>query len=418
MSMTMAERILSRAAGKASVRPGEYITAEIDKYMCHEAFAAVYGNLKKYGIKRIKNPDKLVVVLDHYVPAPTVRSADIHNIVRTAVDELGIRHFYDSNAGVSHQLMVEKGHVLPGQLAIGTDSHTCMYGALGAAACGVGFAEMTYALCTGNLWFKVPESVRFILKGKFAPMVCAKDLILHIAGKYSASAALYKSIEFVGPLVSDLDIDSRLTISNMAVEIGAKFGIFPTDELTEEYLAARTSEPWKTVTYCEHAEYAESYEVDATGLSPQVALPHTTDNVVSIDAIGDIAIHQALLGSCTNGRLEDLRIAADILKGRTVHPRVRLYVVPASMNIYLEAMRTGILDILASSGAVILNPGCGPCFGAHMGLLASGERCISSTNRNFRGRMGSDNAEVYLASPSTVAASAIKGFIADPRDLI
>lgn len=417
MSMTVAEKILSRASGKISVRPGEFVTAEIDKYMCHEALAAVYGNLKKYGFSRIKDPEKLIVVLDHYSPPPTVRASEIHRIVRTAVKDLGIKHFYDTNAGVGHQIMVERGHVLPGELVVSSDSHTCMYGALGVAACGIGFSEMTYALCTGTLWFKVPETVRFILKGKLPPMVCSKDIILMIAGKYLSSAALYKSVEFDGPLVSDLSIESRLTMSNMSVEIGAKFAFFQTDELTRQYLSERTKDPWEDVTYDQEANHAEVYEIDVSGLAPQVALPHSVDNVVSIDEIDPVTIDQAVLGSCTNGRIEDLRIAADIVKNKSVHSSVRFYVVPASMDIYREALRSGILETLASSGAVIMNPGCGPCFGAHMGLLAPGERCISSTNRNFRGRMGSDHAGVYLASPVTVAASAIKGFIADPRKL-
>lgn len=417
MSMTMAERILSRASGKTSVRPGEFVTAEIDKYMCHEALAAVYGNLKKYGLGRIKDPEKLVVVLDHYSPAPTVRASEIHRTVRAAVRDLGVRHFYDTAAGVGHQVMVERGHVLPGELVVSSDSHTCMYGALGVAACGIGFSEMTYALCTGALWFRVPETVRFILKGKLSPLVSAKDIILMIAGKYSSSAALYKSVEFDGPPVSGLSIESRLTMSNMSVEIGAKFGFFQTDDLTRQYLSGRTNDAWEPVTYDRQAKHAESYEIDVTGLAPQVALPHSVDNVASVDEIGRIAVDQAVLGSCANGRIADLRIAADIVKGKAVHPSVRFYVVPASMDIYREAMRSGILDTLASCGAVVMNPGCGPCFGSHMGLLAPGERCISSTNRNFRGRMGSDSAEIYLASPATVAASAIKGFIADPRKI-
>lgn len=417
MSMTIAEKILSKAAGKAFVSPGEFVTATIDKFMCHEALAAVYGNLKKYGFNSINDPKKLIVALDHYSPAPTVRAAEIHKLVRIAVKELGVQYFYDTHVGVGHQIMVEKGHVLPGELVVSSDSHTCMYGALGAASCGIGFAEMTYALCTGTLWFRVPETVRFIMKGKLSPMVSAKDIILMIAGKYSSSSALYKSVEFDGPLLSELSVESRLTMSNMVVEIGAKFGFFPTDELTRQYLVERTKDAWEPVIYDQQVAHAESYEIDVSDLKPQVALPHSVDHVVSIENIGRIPIDQAVLGSCTNGRIEDLRIAADLIKGKTVHSSVRFYVVPASMDIYREALRNGILDTFAASGAMILSPGCGPCFGAHMGLLASGERCISSTNRNFRGRMGSDNAEVYLASPATVAASALKGFIADPREL-
>lgn len=417
MSMTIAEKILSKASGKAFVSPGEFVTATIDKFMCHEALAAVYGNLKKYGFNQISDPNKLIVALDHYSPAPTVRAAEIHKLVRTAVQELGVQHFYDTHVGVGHQIMVEKGHVLPGELIVSSDSHTCMYGALGAASCGIGFAEMTYALCTGTLWFRVPETVRFIMKGKLSPMVSAKDIILMIAGKYTASSALYKSVEFDGPLLSELSVNSRLTMSNMVVEIGAKFGFFPTDQLTRQYLAERTKDAWEPIIYDKQVSHAESHEIDISDLTPQVALPHSVDHVVSIENLGRIPIDQAVLGSCTNGRIEDLRIAADLIKGKTVHSSVRFYVVPASMDIYREALRNGILDTFAASGAMILSPGCGPCFGAHMGLLASGERCISSTNRNFRGRMGSDNAEVYLASPATVAASALKGFIADPREL-
>lgn len=415
MSMTMAEKILARASGRESVRPGEFVTAEIDKFMCHEALAAVYANLKKYGFSSVKDPDRLIVALDHYAPAPTVRASEIHKTVRTAVSDLNVRHFYDTNAGVGHQLMVENGHVLPGELVISSDSHTCMYGALGAASCGVGFAEMTYALVTGSLWFRVPETVRFILKGTLKPLVSSKDIILSIAGKYKSSAALYKSAEFTGPLASGLSMDSRLTISNMAVEIGAKFGFFPVDGLTQAYLAEH-GVPVDVEQDCgDDAPCAAVYEIDGDSLEPQVALPHTVDNVVPVDELPHIPIQQAVLGSCTNGRMEDLSLAADLLKGKKVSPGVRFYVVPASMDIYRRAMRNGTLEALSSAGALILNPGCGPCFGAHMGLLASGERCISSTNRNFRGRMGSSDAEVYLASPATVAISALKGYIADPR---
>lgn len=414
--MTVAEKILARASGKSSVQPGEFVTAEIDKFMCHEALAAVYGNLKKYGFNRIKDPDKLVVVLDHYTPPPTVRAAEIHKIVRTAVQELGIRHFYNTNAGVCHQVMVEKGHVLPGELVVSSDSHTCMYGALGAASCGIGFSEMTYALCTGALWFRVPETVRFILKGKLSPRVCSKDIILKIAGAYTSTAALYKSVEFDGPLIPDLSVESRFTMANMSVEIGAKFAFFETDALADQYLSERTDAPWEAVSYDNEAKHATVYEIDVTGLAPQVALPHTVDQVAPVEELGRISISQAIVGSCANGRVEDLLAAADLVQGKTINPSVRFYIIPASMDVYREALRRGILETLTAAGAVILNPGCGPCFGAHMGLLAPGETCISSTNRNFRGRMGSDSAAIYLASPLTVAASALKGYIADPRE--
>lgn len=415
MSMTMAEKILARASGRADVRPGEFVTATIDKFMCHEAMAAVFANMKQYGFSSVKDPERLIVALDHYAPAPTVRASEIHKTVRAAVSALNIRHFYDTNAGVGHQIMVENGHVLPGELVVSSDSHTCMYGALGAASCGVGFAEMTYALVTGTLWFRVPETVRFVLKGTLKPLVSSKDIILYIAGRYKSSAALYKSAEFTGPLAHALSIESRLTISNMAVEIGAKFGFFPVDGCTEAYFSERGVRIPAGQDHGDDAPCAAAYEIDGDALEPQVALPHTVDNVAPIGELPRIPIHQAVLGSCTNGRTEDLTVAAELLAGKKVHPGVRFYVVPASMDICRQAMRDGTMETLASAGALILNPGCGPCFGAHMGLLAAGERCVSSTNRNFRGRMGSGDAEVYLASPATVAVSALKGYIADPR---
>jgi homoaconitate hydratase family protein len=399
------------------VRPGEYVTANIDAFMCHEAFAGVYLILASAGISEIPYPEKVFVFLDHYVPAPTQRAASIHQLVRSGVEKLGITHYYGERGGIAHQVMMEKGHALPGSLIVGTDSHTCTYGAVGAAASGIGISEMAYAVATGNLWFRVPETIRFIMNGELSYPLSSKDVILKIAGDYTAEAAQYKSVEFAGPAVTAMSIDSRMTMSNMAVEIGAKFGFFETDDRTLSYLNERIPTEITEIASDEAAGFEKVYEIDVSGIEPQVAVPHTVDNVRPASDLADIEIHQAIIGSCTNGRLEDLEAAAGILKGREIHRRVRMLVVPASWEIYRQAAENGTLSTFINAGALVLNPGCGPCFGSHGGLLAAGERCISSTNRNFRGRMGSDQAEVYLASPATVAASAVTGKITDPRKI-
>jgi len=414
--MTTAEKILARASGRDIVRPGEYVTAKIDKFMSHDAFAAVHMSLASVGVQKICNPERVVVALDHYVPPPTQRAASIHQLVRDGVRKYGITNFYAERGGIAHQVMMEKGHVLPGQLVVGTDSHTCTYGALGAASCGIGFSEMAYALATGKLWFRVPQTIRFELNGELPFPVSSKDIILKIAGDYSAEAAQYKAVEFSGRASRDMSVESRMTISNMAVEIGAKFCFFETDDKTQAYLSNRTHVPYQEIHFEEPSENMEVYHIDVSEMEPVVAIPHCVDNVKQISQLERLEIHQAILGSCTNGRLEDLRIGAEFIKGKTVHPNVRLLVIPASWEIYRQAMDEGLLSIFLEAGGIILNPSCGPCFGAHMGLLAPGERCISSTNRNFKGRMGSDQAEVFLASPATVITSAVHGYIADPRE--
>jgi 3-isopropylmalate/(R)-2-methylmalate dehydratase large subunit len=416
-AMTTAERLLARASGRDRVKPGEYVTAEISKFMCHEGLAAVYFNLSSAGIKKIWDPDRVIVVLDHWVPAPTVRAATVHQLVRTAVEQYGIKHFYKERGGISHQVMMEKGHALPGELIVGTDSHTCTYGALGAASSGIGITDMTYAIATGKLWFMVPETIRFVLRGEMAYPLASKDVILKIAGDYSAEIAQYKSVEFTGAAAKRMSIDSRMTMSNMSVEIGAKFGFFEVDEKAIDYLRQRTGKEVEAISFSEDAHPSEIYEIDLSKLEPQIALPHSVDNVKPVSQLERIEIQQAILGSCTNGRLEDLQLAAQLIKGKKVHPSVRLLIIPASWEIYRQAMEEGTLSVLLDAGGLILNASCGPCFGSHMGLLAPGERCISSTNRNFKGRMGSDQAEVYLASPATVIASAINGYIADPREI-
>ncbi|MEW6262292.1 MAG: 3-isopropylmalate dehydratase large subunit [Thermodesulfobacteriota bacterium] len=415
--MTLAEKILARASGRDRVKPGEYVTARIDQAVCHEALAAVALNLEAAGVKGVWDPDRIIVALDHYVPAPTQRAAAIQQLVRQSVQKYGLRHYYAENAGVVHQVMVEKGHVRPGELIVGTDSHTCTYGALGAAACGIGFSEMAWAAATGELWFRVPETIFFHLDGRLDPPLTSKDVSLKIAGEYGAEFAQYKSVEFHGPAARAMSVAGRMTMCNMSVEIGAKFGFFPPDETTWTYLKARGLERPEDLDRPAEPPPDRAIGLDLTSLEPQVARPHQVDNVVPVSRANGVVIHQAVLGSCTNGRLEDLKLAADILRGRKVAPGVRLLVSPASREVYRAALADQTLAVLVEAGAIILNPGCGPCFGGHMGLLAPGEVCLTSTNRNFKGRMGSDQAEIYLASPATVAASAAFGRITDPREL-
>jgi 3-isopropylmalate/(R)-2-methylmalate dehydratase large subunit len=416
MGATLAEKILARASGKADVKPGQYVTANIDLAMMTDQMDTVYRVLAEAGIKKVWDPNKVVCLIDHYSPFPTVESAEIGKKIREEVKALDIKNFYGQRAGIAHQVLPEKGWVLPGELIVATDSHTTTYGAFGAAGTGIGVSEMAYVLTTGTLWFKVPETIRFYISGTLQPRVMSKDILLHIAGSYSTEVAQYKSVEFAGPATAEMSLASRITMSNMAVEIGAKFGFFEPDEKVSRYLTGRTNKSFDLIRADEDAVYEKTYEIDVSTLEPQVAFPFAVDNGKPVSKIGEIKVDQALLGSCTNGRLEDLRIAAEILKGRSVHSDTRLLVIPASAEVYREAMTEGILSTLIDAGGIICNPGCGSCFGAHMGLLASGEACIASINRNFKGRMGSPEAKVYLASPATVAASAIEGKIADPRN--
>ncbi len=415
MGKTLAEKILARASKRDEVKPGQYVTANIDLAMNTDQLYLVYRILSEAGIKRIWDPERVVSLIDHYNPSPTVESAESSKKVREAVRSLGIKNFYDQRAGIAHQVLPEKGWILPGELIVATDSHTTTYGAFGAAGTGIGVSEMAYVLATGKLWFMVPETIKFYISGRLNHRVMSKDIILYIAGKYSTEVAQYKSVEFDGPVVKEMSLESRMTISNMAVEIGAKFGFFEPDEKVIQYLSNRTDKPFQILKPDKDAVYERIYEIDVSSLEPQIAFPFSVGNVRSISEVGEIKIDQAILGSCTNGRLEDLRVAAEILKGKRVNTNTRLLVIPASAEVYKEAISEGIISTFIDSGAIICNPSCGPCFGAHMGLLASGERCVASINRNFKGRMGSPEAEVYLASPATVVASAIEGKIVDPR---
>jgi 3-isopropylmalate/(R)-2-methylmalate dehydratase large subunit len=415
MKGTMAQKILARASGKGEVKPGEYVMANVDMAMCNDQMADIQRILDDCGVKKPWNTDKVVIFIDHQIPASSVARAETHQAIRESVRKLGVKYFYDG-IGISHQLMVEKGHVVPGELITGSDSHTTTYGALGAASTGIGITEAAYVLATGKLWFRVPETIKVNVHGKLQPRVMSKDIILHLAGKYTMEVAAYKAIEYCGPAVEELSLSSRMCISNMSVEIGAKFAFFTPDKKVTDYLKTRTNRHYSIVKADPDAVYEHVYDIDASQLEPHVAEPFTVDKVKPISKLGNVKIQQAVLGSCTNGRLEDLQIAAEVVRGKKVHPGTRWLVIPASVEIYGQALKDGTMQILSDAGATICNANCGPCPGTHMGMLASGEVCVASFNRNFKGRMGSPEAMVYLASPATVAASAIAGKIVDPRN--
>ncbi|MDP6076665.1 MAG: 3-isopropylmalate dehydratase large subunit [Acidimicrobiales bacterium] len=418
VGMNLAESILARASGRDQVAAGEFVMAEIDLALLHDIFAAqVFDLLGEVGVNGVSDPDRTVVVIDHLVPAPSTAAAAIHQRIREHVSRLDITAFYDAGQGICHQLLPEQGHIRPGDLIVGTDSHTTTYGAFGAGGTGIGTSDMVYALATGNLWFRVPETIRFEMTGELTTGVSWKDVILHLTGRFGADGAQYRAIEFTGSAVTDTDMSSRLTVANMALEMGAKFGLFAADEVTDAYLrdhGGSGCDPFKPDV---DATYEAVHEVPLSELQPQISLPHEVDRVSPVGEVEGITINQAFIGSCTNGRIEDLLVAAEILDGHHVAPGVRLLVAPASRTVLGEALDTGVVASLVEAGASILAPGCGPCFGGHGGLLAPGERCIGTHNRNFIGRMGSAEAEIFLASPATVAASALTGKITDPREL-
>lgn len=422
MGQTIVEKIFSnKNVENKEVYAGEYVTAKIDLARLHENFARVYKILLEEGLNEkasnlFWDVNKIVVGLDHYSPPNSEDVAKEHSLVRKIVRKFGITNFYDVNEGVLHQVVLENGHPLPGMLVVGTDSHTTTYGAYNVAATGIGYTEMAYVLLTGELFFLVPETIKFEITGEPQKCVMSKDLMLYIAGKYGTEIAQYKSIEFRGDAIKNMTISSRITMSNMSVELGAKFGIFEADDALLKHLRTITDKQFKPVYADPDANYEKEYIVEYDDVEPYVSKPHTLDNSVPVSDVVGVPIDQAVLGSCTNGRLEDLELASKIIKGHKVKEGVRMLIVPASKKVYAEALERGILKTFIEAGATIINPCCGPCFGGHVGLLAPGEVCISSTNRNFKGRMGAVDAEVYLASPLTVAASAIKGEIADPRD--
>ena len=414
--MNLIEKILAKASGKKEVVAGEIVDAKIDCAMVNE----ITGHLTiKYfdevGAKDVWDREKIVIVIDHTVPAATVEAAELHKIVRDFARRHKITAFYDvGRGGIAHQIMVEKGHVVPGSLIVGADSHTCTYGALGAFSTGIGSTEMAAVFINGRLWFKVPKVIKVNVTGEFKEYVMAKDLFLNIAKTLGEDGANYMGIEFCGPAIEGMSVDGRLTLCNMVIEVGAKAGIVPVDQKTLEYLNGRVKDKIKPLKGDEVSAYERVMEVDASSLQPLIACPSSVDNVKPVSEVEGIELDQVFIGSCTNGRLEDLRVAAKILEGKKVNERTRLVIVPASQEVYLSALKEGLIETFIKSGAVVANPTCGACYGGHLGVLASGEICLSTTNRNFVGRMGSPKSKVYLASPATAAASAIEGKIVDP----
>ncbi|MFH1336199.1 MAG: 3-isopropylmalate dehydratase large subunit [Candidatus Zixiibacteriota bacterium] len=417
-NMTMAQKLLARKAGKAQTVVGEIVNVEPDLAMSHDNAGLVIKQFRQIGQPRVWNPDKIVIPLDHRAPAESEKTAFAHKSIREFVKEQGIKNFYDIKEGICHQVVIEKGHILPGQLAVGTDSHTTSYGCLGALSTGIGATEMAALWATGKIWLRVPESIKIVIDGKIPKGVYAKDVILFIIGQLTVEGASYKSVEFYGETVAKMSVSERFTLCNLSMEMGAKFAMVPFDRVTQKYLSEVTSQSYEPILSDSQAVFEKKYMFYVSKLEPQVACPHNVDNVKPVGEVKGIKIDQVVLGSCTNGRLDDLEIAAKILKGKKVHPQVRMLVLPATRTIYSQAIKKGYLQTFLDAGAVILNPGCGPCLGAHEGILAAGERCVATTNRNFKGRMGSPDSEVYLSSPALAAATAIQGKIADPREFL
>lgn len=414
MGKTFTEKVLGQKAGK-DVCAGEVVTVSPDFILSHDNSAAIIKEFQKLGIEKVINPHKIVIILDHIVPAASEKYALNHKIIREFVEEQKIDNFFDVHNGICHQVFSEQGFAMPGKLVLGADSHTTSYGAYGAFSAGIGRSEVASVWATDEIWLRVPETLRIDLRGRLSSGVSAKDVILKIIGDEGAGRANYKAVEFAGDGASQFSLGSRLVLANMAAEMGAKNGYFAPDGEVFEFLEKHARGDFKAVFSDPDADYEYVLEYDLSLLEPQVACPHTVDNVHPVSEVLGIPFHQAVIGTCTNGRYEDLKAAADILRGKKIAHSVRVLVIPASRQEYLKALEAGFLADLVESGCIVLNPGCGPCLGAHQGVLAPGEVALSTANRNFRGRMGSSDSEIYLASPATVAASAIEGKITDPR---
>ncbi|AEM77532.1 3-isopropylmalate dehydratase large subunit [Thermoanaerobacter wiegelii] len=417
MGLTLTQKILSAKVGR-EVKPGELIEVDVDMVLGNDVTAPVaIKEFEKIGKEEVFDKTKIALVPDHFVPNKDIKSAEQVNIMRKFAKKHGIVNFFEvGQMGIEHALLPEKGLVLPGDVVIGADSHTCTYGALTCFSTGVGSTDMAAAMATGKAWFKVPEAIKFVLKGNLQKWVSGKDVILYIIGKIGVDGALYKSMEFTGNIKA-LSMDDRFTIANMAIEAGAKNGIFDFDEITEAYVKGRAKREYKVFERDEDAEYSEVYEINLDEIRPQVAFPHLPENTRNIDEIGKVKIDQVVIGSCTNGRMSDMEIAYKILKGKKVHPDVRLLIFPATQEIYLECVKRGYIEEFIKAGAAVSTPTCGPCLGGHMGILAKGERALATTNRNFVGRMGHPESEVYLSSPAVAAASAIAGYIVSPEEV-
>lgn len=416
MGMTMTQKILASHAGLEQVVAGQLIEANLDMVLGNDVTAPVAINeMNKCGAKSVFDNTKISLVMDHFTPNKDIKSAENCKQVRTFAKEFNIKHYYDvGNMGIEHALLPEKGIVACGDCIIGADSHTCTYGALGAFSTGVGSTDMAAGMATGKAWFKVPSALKITIKGEKPKFVSGKDVILHLIGKIGVDGALYRSLEFAGEGIKNLTMDDRLCIANMAIECGAKNGIFPVDDVTLDYVRGRVDREYTIFEADSDAEYDEEIVIDLSTLRPTVAFPHLPENTKTIDDCGKVEIDQVVIGSCTNGRMEDMRVAAKILKGKKVADGVRVIVIPATQKIYLECIKEGLAEIFVEAGAVVSTPTCGPCLGGHMGILAKGERAVSTSNRNFVGRMGHPESEVYLASPAVAAASAVLGYIADP----
>jgi len=423
MGMTMAEKILAQHAGLKEVRVGEYVTAKVDQVCIYDSLVEIEEGMEKAGIKggltRVWDKDRVVILIDHSAPAmdKNVATAKKHVAIRNLVKKLNLPYFYDVKAGICHQVMVDKGFVLPGSFVVVPDSHTTIYGAMNCGGTGIGETEMAWVLHFGELWFQVPVTIKIEVSGQLMDGVMAKDIFLHISGTYGTEVAQYKAIEWTGPAIDSLSLDGRLCIANQSVELGAKFSFFAADQKTLDFLKGRAVRQFEPVRSDPDANYEAVYKVNASQLQPLVAQPHSLEVVNPADHYRDVRINQANIGGCANGRLEDIASAAQILKGKTVHPDVRCIVGPASWEVYKAAMQAGYLEPLIDAGVIICHPHCGPCTGM-MGALAPGEVCITATSRNFKGRMGSPEASIYLASPATVAASAVTGHITDPREVL
>ncbi|MEA2006232.1 MAG: 3-isopropylmalate dehydratase large subunit [Acidobacteriota bacterium] len=417
MGKTFSEKLLGLKTGQ-EVSAGDVVTVSPDCILSHDNSAAIIKEFEKLGVEKVSSPGKLVIILDHVTPASSEKYAQNHKAIRKFVAEQEITNFFDIHHGICHQVFMEKGFATPGKLILGADSHTVSYGALGAFSAGIGRSEVAVLWATDEIWLRVPETLKVQIEGKLPRGVYAKDIILKIIGEEGADRANYKAVEFSGEAAKNMSIASRVVLCNMAAEMGAKNAYFAPDDATISWLKNRDKDEFELICSDDDAKYEMVLHFNISTLEPQVAFPHTVDNVKPVSKAKGIKFHQAVIGTCTNGRLEDLTIAAQILKGKKVHPKVRVLVIPASREEYLLALKEGILETLVEAGCVILNPGCGPCLGAHQGVIAPGEVALSTANRNFQGRMGSRDSFIYLASPATVAASAIEGQITDPREYL
>lgn len=419
MGMTIVEKIMAKHAGLDSVKPGQLIEAKVDKVLANDITAPIaIKQMRESGVKHVFDKDRVILVPDHFAPNKDIASAEQCKVLRDFAWEQNLTNYFEvGRMGIEHALLPEQGLVLPGEIIIGADSHTCTHGALGAFATGVGSTDVSAAMISGESWFKVPETMKFVFNGKLTKWVSGKDLILYLIGKIGVDGALYKAMEFVGSTIDDLSMEGRLTIANMAIEAGGKCGIFNPDQKTLDFIKSKTDAEFTALYSDPDAFYSEIIEYNTADIEPQVSFPHSPANTRAISDVGEVVIHQSVIGSCTNGRIEDLRVAAEVLRGRKIHRDVRLIIFPATQEIYLQAMNEGLIETFIKAEAVVSTPTCGPCLGGHMGILAKGERSIATTNRNFVGRMGHPESEVYLSNPAIAAASAVLGKIGSPDEI-